>query len=205
MGRENSGKQSDSWPKRLRRTALFALFALVLLIPKALGLRRRFRVWNVMRVGVALLGTILVVAPASGASGRWIAVLGLTLFLLALLVPPSKKGKSVDDQARELGALVVVNGGVFRTADGQGVPARLFVAPERVVALDRAHHPLLEIPLGNVKAVRAEESNGGWRLCVQWSDASAEFSYQGIFAEHLARVAETTLRNLLHRELPVLP
>src|SRR5262249_6910077 len=204
MGQENSGKRGDRWPERLERAALFAVFALVLMIPKALGLRRQFRVWNVMRVVVALLGALLVVAPGSGASGRWIAVVGLALFLVALLLPPSEKGKSVDDQARELGALVVVNGGVFRTAEGQRVPAQLFVARQRVLALDRAHHPLLEIPLENIQAVRAEKSNGGWRLCVLWRDAAAEFCYQGIFAEHLARVAETTLRNLLHHELPVL-
>ena len=33
---------------------------------------------------------------------------------------------------------------------------------------------------------------------------TARFRYDGFFAEHLARVAETTVRNVLRRELPVL-
>ena len=33
---------------------------------------------------------------------------------------------------------------------------------------------------------------------------TAHFRYDGVFAEHLARVAENTVRNLLRKELPIL-
>ena len=33
---------------------------------------------------------------------------------------------------------------------------------------------------------------------------TARFRYDGVFAEHLARVAENTVRNVMRRDLPVL-
>ncbi len=204
MVEERIGIRRKGWPQRGRRAALFVLFALVLLIPKTLGLRRRPRAWKAIRVGLALIGATLVVAPMGGAWSWLAAPIGLALFFVALLAAPAKHGKSVDEQARELGTLVVVNGGWFQRAGDGRVAARLFVAPERVVALDFQHVPLVEIPLGAVSSVRAEEAADGWKLRVVWDGTAAEFSYDGFFAEHLARVAENTLRSLLQRELPVL-
>lgn len=132
------------------------------------------------------------------------------LFALALLIPktlglfkrlrPGRPAKPVDEQARELGALVVLNGGWF-----QGARARLFVGPGRVHVLDFKHRPLAEIPLSKVSSVRLEENQArGWRLMVEWSQDRAEFHYGGFFAEHLAEVAATTLRNQMRRQLPVI-
>jgi hypothetical protein len=204
MAEERTEIRREGWPQRCRRAALFVLFALVLLIPKTLGLRRRPRIWNAIRVGLALIGAALVVAPMGGAWSWFAAPIGLALFFVALLATPAKQQKSLDEQARELGALVVVNGGRFQRAGDGRVPARLYVAPERVFALDLQHVPLVEIPLGAVSSVRAEEAGDGWKLRVVWDQTAAEFSYDGFFAEHLARVAENTLRSLLQRELPVL-
>jgi hypothetical protein len=39
---------------------------------------------------------------------------------------------------------------------------------------------------------------------VDWGQATAEFLYEGNFAEHLARVADATVRSRLYRELPVM-
>jgi hypothetical protein len=39
---------------------------------------------------------------------------------------------------------------------------------------------------------------------MDWERAKAEFIYEGGFAEHLARVADATVRSRLRRELPVL-
>jgi hypothetical protein len=44
-----------------------------------------------------------------------------------------------------------------------------------------------------------------WILQVRWPDNSVEFTYHGIFAEHLARVAESTLASVKHSPLTVLP
>jgi len=38
-----------------------------------------------------------------------------------------------------------------------------------------------------------------------WASHTAEFSYGGIFAEHLARVAESTVRSVMRPALPSSP
>lgn len=188
--------------ERLRRAGLFVLFGLVLLIPKALGLRRRRDFWNLLRVVTAIGGALLIGSAKGGEFGPWAPLAGLVLALLALLVRPVKEGKTVDAQARELGALIVLNGGRLREAGGEVV--RLFLTQESLHALDLKHRARLEIPLASVRAVRVEEVRDGWRLTIEWEGKETEFDYDGFFAEHLARVAETTLRSQLRRELPVL-
>jgi len=68
-----------------------------------------------------------------------------------------------------------------------------------------------EIPLARVDRYTTRPSSSGaaregtsWELEIAWGSGSARFCYDSFFAEHLARVAETTLRNLLRKELPVL-
>ena len=186
--------------QRLRRAALFVLFSLVLLIPKGLALRRRPRWWNLLRFAVALIGIFLLADQGASTSQL---LLGLSLLLLALFVRPARGKRSVDEQARELGALVVLNGGRFSRAGKPPRPVRLFLAPEALHVLDLEHQPLLEIPVGSISSVRAEPTVGGWRLRVSSEESPQEFYYDGFFAEHLARIAETTLRSQLHRELPI--
>lgn len=199
---KDSFKQTEArWSHRLRRTALWFLFALVLLIPKTLSLRKRPGVWNLLRFGVAVIGVLLFAAPENSIGFQLFA---LSLILLALAVRPTRQGKSVDEQARELGALVVLNGGRFLLTDGKTQQARLFVAPERFHVLDLEHRPLLEIPWSAVSAVRTEEAGGGWKLLIEFQEATAAFHYDGFFAGHLAQIAETTLRNHLRKELHVI-
>lgn len=187
--------------ERLRRAALFFLFSAVLLIPRTLSWRRRRGLWNGLRLAAAAAGAYF----AGTAKGGWLgATVGVALLLLALLARPARGGKTVNEQARELGALVVLNGGRCRTSNGKFTAVRLFVAPGRIHALDLSHRPVLEIPLAAVSVLRVEQAAEGWRLRAEWEQAAAEFYYDGVFAEHLARVAETTLRSRLRRELPVL-
>jgi hypothetical protein len=47
--------------------------------------------------------------------------------------------------------------------------------------------------------------NDRWILQVRWADNAVEFSYKGIFAAHLARIAETTLGSVMRSPIPVLP
>ncbi|MGH9787555.1 MAG: hypothetical protein ACRD4U_02480 [Candidatus Acidiferrales bacterium] len=185
--------------ERLRRAGLFILFGLVLLIPKTLGLRRRRDLWNVLRLMAGVVGAVLLFDKLGG---LWSALAGLLLLLFALFVRPVKEGKTADDQARELGALIVLNGGRLRQAGGDVV--RFFLTPVSLHALDLKHRDRLVIPLASVRAVWAEEARDGWRLRIEWEGGEAESDYDGFFAEHLARVAETTLRSQLRRELPVL-
>ena len=82
---------------------------------------------------------------------------------------------------------------------------RLFVGSERIWALDSNWQPLLVVPTMQIASATAAESGGDWIVRIRWAEHTADFHYRGIFAEHLARVAESTLRSVAHPPLPVLP
>ncbi len=197
--------QPEGFGKRLRHLAVGALFALVLLIPKILRVRRNPRSWMLFRIFWGVAGAALVVLPLGLGAGFFPAIVGLAMFISSILLPPAKPGTSSDEKARELGALVVVNGGRYRPADDSAAAVQLFVGGERIFVLDRRFQPLLEIPVSEITAACAEKSEESWRLRMTWSGHTAEFSYGGIFSEHLARVAETTIRSVMRPSLPVLP
>lgn len=191
--------QREPFAARLRRGALWVSFAFILLIPKLLGLRKDSRAWFAFRAALGLFGAALVVVPL----GLWsAAVIGLAIFLTAALLGPAKSETSLDAKKRELGALVIVNGGRYAQAGGEA--ARLFVGAERIWALDRRLHPLVVFPAAEIRAVRAVEAPPGWALRIEWQEHIAEFLYDGVFAEHLARVAESTVRCVLRPALPVI-
>ena len=104
-----------------------------------------------------------------------------------------------------VGALVVVNGGRFLSAGALSTAVQLFVGTEQITALNANFQPLLAVPVNEIQSVRAEEFDGRWLLSITWAEHAAQFTYRGIFAEHLARVAETTLRSVVHPSLPVIP
>jgi hypothetical protein len=197
--------QPEGFGKRLRHLAVGALFALVLLIPKILHVLRNPRSWMLFRIFLAVAGAALVVLPLGLGTSFVPAIVGLAMFISAILLPPPKPDINADDKARELGALVVVNGGRFRSGNASSSAVQLFVGAESVWVLDKHFQSFLEIPIGEITAACAEESEKSWRLRMHWASHTAEFSYGGIFAEHLARVAETTIRGVMRPALPVLP
>ena len=223
---------------RIRNLALGALFALVLLLPKLLNIRRDPRSWLAFRVLLAFAGASLVVLPLSLWNSWTAAIAGLAMFLAAILLPAAKPDTTLADTAARLGALVIVNGGVYQlqdvqAQDGQGQAAQteialaknlqagqsgrvhgettreeraqLFVCADRIWALDPQLHPLLVIPTSQISSALASELAGDWIVRIRWAEHTADFHYRGIFAEHLARVAESTLRGVIHSPLPVIP
>ncbi|MBZ5541078.1 MAG: hypothetical protein LAN61_11240 [Acidobacteriia bacterium] len=188
----------------LQRLAVGALFALVLLVPRLLRLRRDPRSWLALRVALGVFGAALVVVPL-GLWNSWVlSVTGLFLFLAAVLLPPARQDLSLDEKARELGALAVVNGGDYQPGNALPAPVHLFVGAERIWALDRALRPLLVIPSAEIRAVRVLAAEHAARLRIEWLEHAAEFSYRGFFAAHLAEVAAATIRGVLRSPLPVL-
>jgi len=202
----------------LRKAALSALFAAILVIPKIRALRRKIWEWSAVRIVAALLGCLLGWRYKHANGGVADLIVGVALMAFGLLVRAKPEAKSVDAQARELDALVVLNGGAF-IPSGDERPShlvRIFVNPDRLFVVDEREHTLEEIPLVRVRelAVRPlpaqdepEAETQIWDLEITWEAKdmrTARFRYDGVFAEHLARVAETTVRNLLRRELPVL-
>jgi hypothetical protein len=190
---------------KLRNTAVGVLFALARLAPKLLRLRRDAYSWLVFRIVLGVAGATLVVVPL-GLWNSWItAIMGLAMFTASILLPPAKPDTRADEKARELGALLVVNGGIYQPGNAPAAPVQLFAGTQRVWALDPNFQPLLVIPAGEISSVRAEESEGRWVLRIHWTGHTAEFFYRGIFAEHLVRIAENAIGSLLRTSLPVLP
>jgi hypothetical protein len=195
----------ETFGKRLRHFAVGVLFALVLLIPKMLHARRNPRSWLVFRIFLGVAGAALVVLPLGLGTSFFPAIVGLAMFIAAILLPPAKMETNVDDKARELGAFVVVNGGRFQPGEGPSFAAQLFVGAEHISVLDSHFQPFLKIPVSEITSARAEESDGHWFLRVDWATKTAVFAYRGVFAKHLARVAESTIGSVMRPALPVLP
>ncbi|HZV86124.1 MAG TPA: hypothetical protein VFF95_01155 [Candidatus Binatus sp.] len=202
-----AASQHEGTGARLRNLVIGAMFAIVLLIPKLLRIRRNAQSWMAFRVFLGFAGAALVILPLSLWNSWLAAIAGLGMFLAAILLPPAPPHTTTDDKARELGALVIVNGGSYQPDNTAPAPVQLFVGAERIWALDSHFQSLLEVPADEItsaNAVQAQAKNH-WTLQVRWSDHIAEFSYRGIFAEHLARVAESTLGSMMHSPLPILP
>lgn len=201
-----AASQREGSGARIRNFLNGAIFAAVLLIPKLLRIRHNTQSWTAFRIFLGFAGAALVILPLSLWNSWLAAIAGLGMFLAAILLPPTPPHTTTDDKARELGALVV-NGGIYQPGNAAPAPIHLFVGAERIWALDSHFQPLLVIPaaeISSAKAIQAQAKNR-WILQVRWSDNSAEFSYQGIFAEHLARVAQTTLGSVMHSPLPISP
>ena len=202
----------------LKRAALSVLFTAILIIPKTRALRRNIWEWSAVRLVVAGLGCLLGWRYKHAHGGLVDLVFGIVLMAFGLVVRAKPQAKSVDAQAQELDALVVLNGGAF-IPHGADRPSRLvsiFVNPDRLFVVDGREHTLEEIPVVRVRQLEArpvtapgepEAEAQTWDLEISWEAnemRTARFRYDGVFAEHLARVAENTLRNLLRRDLPVI-
>jgi hypothetical protein len=190
---------------RVRNTAIVALFAVALLIPKIIHLRRSTRSWFAFRIVLGMFGAALVLLPLALWGSYLLSVVGLAMFVGAILLPSARPDTTADEKSRELGALVVVNGGEYQPGNAPAAPVQLFTGVENIWALDRHFQPLLVIPVRELALAKVENHSGVWLLQLRWADHSAEFTYRGIFAEHLARVAETTLRSVMRPALPVIP
>jgi hypothetical protein len=190
---------------RLRNLLIGAMFAAVLLIPKLLHVRRNPQSWMAFRVFLGFAGAALVILPLSLWNSWLAAIAGLGMFMAAILLPPAKTYNIPDEKARELGALVIINGGKYQPGNAAPAHVQLFVGAERIWALDSNFQPLLVIPAAEITSANALQKKERWILQVRWSDNAAEFSYQGVFAEHFARVAQSTLGNVMHSPLPILP
>jgi hypothetical protein len=189
---------------KLRKTVIGAGFAVVLLVPRVLSLRRDERSWVIFRMVLGVFGAALVILPIGFFGSYFLAVAGLVAFIVAILLPPPKATSVIDDKARELGALTVIDGGTFQSGSF-AVPVQLFVGSQKLWALEADFHPLLVIPVAELISVQAEELDGCWIMRLRWADRSAIFSYSGVFGENLAHAAESTVQSVMHASVPVLP
>ncbi len=96
---------------RLRRGGLWVIFALVLMIPKVNRLRRRRRAWNFIRILVAIAGAAILVFGLARGHGFALIFVGALMLLFGLLLNAERPEISIDARAKELGALITVDGG----------------------------------------------------------------------------------------------
>src|SRR5580693_7958035 len=128
----SADSQTDNIAARLQKLAIGGLFAVVLLVPKVLNLRRDERSWTAFRVLLGIAGAALVILPLAFWNSWLAGIAGLAMFLTAALLPPALSTVTADDRARELGALVVVNGGKTRMSNEVSVPVRLLVGTDNI-------------------------------------------------------------------------
>lgn len=162
--------------------------------------------WMLFRVVLGVVGAALVIFPVTSGNGYVFSVAGLVMFVAAILFSPAKPKVTLEDKARELGALTFVDGGRYRLPDSSSsVPVQLIVSAGRIYALDAKFHPLVEIPAGEITSFLAIETEKGWFLEIIWSAHTAEFYYRGVSAERLAHAAEDAIRKVAPAPAPLVP
>ena len=144
----------------------------------------------------------------------WSLLFGIVLIGFGALVKARPQSKSMDDVARELDALVALNGGTLVDEDKKrqlrGIT--ICVGADRLVAITKARQPVLEIPVGQIRGLQvhltsaAAGKNQACELAITFgTDAphTVHFQYEGTFSEHLARIAQDTVISVWKRGLPV--
>ena len=195
-----------------KQAGLFVLFGTILMIPRLRRLRRRVWAWTGVRLVMTAGGALCLWHIAHARAEITMLPLGMILVAAGLLIRAKPEIKSADALAGELDALVVLNGGALQPSpDSVTIPeTRIFVHPERILALGSSGRRLLEIPFATVKSLAANPATDGpgakpWKVEIRWADHGVvTFRYDGVFAEHLARVAESTLRSQWKKQLPVI-
>jgi len=193
-----SSEESGSGARGVAMETIAAAVRLVARIPK---LRRNARAWALFRVVLGLAGAALVVLPIGLANNYYYAVFGMILFVAAILLPPAQMPVSVEEKARELGALAVLDGGRLIHGGSGSAAVNLYVNAERILALDARFRTLLVVPVNELSFVHTEQTDERWILSVLWTDSSAQFAYSGMSAEHLAHTAETALQSFMAQDL----
>jgi hypothetical protein len=198
--RETSQRKGSA--PRSPSVSIHFLYALARLAHNLLHLRRNPRSWQLFRVALGLTGAAFVILPL----GLWYSwttgIVGMVMFTAAILLPRADTETLANRKARELGAPLVLDGGKYQLGNAPAAAVQIFVSAENLWALDSRLQPLLVIPAPEISSVRAEESFGGWNLRIRWLDHTAEFFYRGIFAELMARRAQTSLRAALPAAAP---
>jgi len=187
---------------RFRESVADSLFFMSRTFPKLLTLRSSPSAWTGFRILVGAIGAGLVVLPLSLWNAWAFAIVGLALFMLAVLLPPLRQDRGTPQVIEQLGAYLVLDGGRFSSRTEQSPSVNFYLSPTRIWALDDQLRPVVVIPAGEISMATAFPSQSDWILRVRWLENSAEFVFDGLFAERRARIAEAGLRHLVHQAEP---
>jgi hypothetical protein len=184
---------------RFRESVADSLFFVSRAFPKVLTLRSTPRAWTAFRILLGTAGASLVVLPLSLWNAWAFAIVGLALFMLAVLLPPLRQDRGTAEAIEQLGAYLVLDAGRFSTTAEESPAVNLYLTPARIWALDDQLHPIVVIPAGEISLATAFPSQSDWILRLRWQEKSAEFIFDGLFAERRARIAEAGLRHLIQQ------
>jgi len=200
---------------RFRDSVADSLFFVSRTFPKVLTLPSSPSAWTAFRILLGIAGAALVVLPLSLWNAWAFAPVGLVLFLLAVLLPPLRQDRGSAQAIEQLGAYLVLDGGNFspannsasdsasdplcNPADHESCAVNFYLTPTRVWALDSQLRPLAVIPAGEISMATAFPLQSDWVLRLRWQENSAEFIFDGLFAERRARLAEAGLRHLIQQ------
>lgn len=192
--------------QRLSNSVGAGIFLLIQRFPLLLKFQRSENSWSVFRVLLGCLGAAMVILPLSFWIG-WITgilapLVGLLLFIASILLPPPETESDTDRKARELGASTIVSGGEYQPGNAPAAEARLFISSSHIWALNKNLEPIVVIPILEISALSVDPTEDRWSLQIRWADHKAEFSYDGIFAERFARLADESIRASLPGGLP---
>jgi hypothetical protein len=182
---------------RQRHAFAHTLLGAAHFLPSVRNLRRNPGTWLAFRVALGAFGAALVILPLSFGYYLLLPILGLALFLAAILLPPAPQEATDEEIAHELGARVIVEGGDYEAGSVLGFPAKIYVGPEQVWVLDPYHRTLVAIPVAEISSANAEECQGKWSFRIRWKNEEALFAYDGMFAQHLAQAAQDAVREAM--------
>jgi hypothetical protein len=167
------------------------------------SLRRSARSWNFFRLVLGVTGASLVILPVTSGNNYVLSVVGLVMFVAAILLPSTRRQTRVDAKAHELGAIAVVHGGRIRFKNSpSAVQVRLFVGSKQVSVFDSNLHLLFEIPASEILSAQVTQAGNRWVLELKWAAYTANFFYRGILAERRARKAEGAVRLFMRPAFP---
>ena len=189
---------------RFRESVADSVFFLTRTFPKIWTLRSTPRAWTALRILLGAAGAALVVLPLSLWNAWAFAPVGLVLFMLAVLLPPLRRDRGTKETIKQLGAYLVLDGGTFSGATDSGGMEKsravnFYLTPTRIWALDGELRPMVVMPAHELSMATAFPSEGDWILRVRWQQNSAEFIFDGLFAERRARIGEAGLRHLIQQ------
>jgi len=184
---------------RFRESVADSLFFMSRKFPKLLTLRSSPSAWTGFRILLGVLGAGLVVLPLSLWNAWAFAIVGLALFMLAVLLPPLRQDRGTAQAIEQLGAYLVLDAGRFSSGTEESPSVNFYLSSTRVWALDDQLRPIIVIPAGDISMATAFPSQSDWILRVRWLENSAEFIFDGLFSERRARIAEAGLRHLIQQ------
>ena len=187
---------------RFRESVADSLFFVSRAFPKVLTLRSTPRAWTALRILLGMAGAALVVLPLSLWNAWAFAIVGLALFMLAVLLPPLRQDRGAREAIEQLGAYLVLEAGRFSTSAEESPAVSLYLTPARIWALDDQLRPVVVIPAAEISMAAAFPSQSDWILHLRWQENSAEFIFDGLFAERRARIAESGLRHVIQQVNP---